>query len=78
MKSLMLCLDLLGASFFNPDMTMYFLDGYLAYNFNDKEALEEIMSTGETTTILLDRFNIKTMYNENKTLNRCCFTLGLY
>ncbi|NRY60037.1 hypothetical protein DZE40_001132 [Clostridium beijerinckii] len=30
----------------------------LAYNFNDREALEEIMSTGETSTMLVDRFNI--------------------
>ncbi|EKN41268.1 hypothetical protein CFSAN001627_14318, partial [Clostridium botulinum CFSAN001627] len=29
----------------------------LAYNFNDREALEEIMTTGETSTMLVDRFN---------------------
>lgn len=38
----------------------------IAYNFNDREALEEIMNTGETSTILVDRFNIHTMYSEKE------------
>jgi len=88
-------------SVFNPDMTMYFLDGYLAYNrypeemidnnvktdygkvnqlaynFNDKEALNEIMSTGETSTILVDRFNINTMYSEKENFKSLLFYLGM-
>lgn len=90
-----------GGSVFNPDMTMYFLDEYLAYNrypeemidnnvktdygkvnqlaynFNDKEALEEIMTTGETSTILVDRFNIHTMYSEKENFKSLLFYLGM-
>lgn len=88
-------------SVFNPDMAMYFLDGYLAYNrypkemidnnvktdygkvnqlaynFNDREALEEIMTTGETSTILVDRFNINTMYSEKENFKSLLFYLGM-
>jgi len=88
-------------SVFNPDMAMYFLDGYLAYNrypkemidnnvktdygkvnqlaynFNDREALEEIMATGETSTILVDRFNINTMYSEKENFKSLLFYLGM-
>lgn len=88
-------------SVFNPDMAMYFLDGYLAYNsypkemidnnvktdygrvnqlaynFNDREALEEIMSTGETSTILVDRFNIHTMYSQKENFKSLLFYLGM-
>ena len=88
-------------SVFNPDMAMYFLNRYLAYNrypkemidnnvktdygkvnqlaynFNDKEALKEIMSTGETTTILVDRFNIQTMYSEKENFKSLLFYLGM-
>lgn len=88
-------------SVFNPDMAMYFLDGYLAYdcypeemidnnvktdygkvnqlahNFNDNEALKEIMSTGETSTILVDRFNINTMYSEKENFKSLLFYLGM-
>ena len=88
-------------SVFNPDMAMYFLDGYLvynqypkqmidnnvktdygkvnqlAYNFNDKEALNEIMSTGETSTILVDRFNINTMYSVKENFKSLLFYLGM-
>ncbi|MBU3159839.1 ATP-binding protein [Clostridium frigoris] len=49
----------------------------LAYNFNDKEALNEIMSTGETTTILVDRFNIHTMYSEKENFKSLLFYLGM-
>lgn len=86
---------------FNPDMAMYFLDGYLAYerypkemidnnvktdygkvnqlayNFNDREALKEIMSDGETSTILVDRFNINTMYSEKENFKSLLFYLGM-
>ncbi|MCI2201463.1 ATP-binding protein [Clostridium sp.] len=86
---------------FNPDMAMYFLDGYLAYdrypkemidnnvktdygkvnqlayNFNDMEALKEIMSDGETSTILVDRFNINTMYSEKENFKSLLFYLGM-
>lgn len=88
-------------SVFNPDMTMYFLNRYLAYNrypaemidnnvktdygkvnqlafnFNDREALEEIMSTGETSTILVDRFNIQTMYSQKENFKSLLFYLGM-
>ncbi|MBZ9634571.1 ATP-binding protein [Clostridium sp. FP1] len=88
-------------SVFNPDMALYFLDGYLAYNrypeemidnnvktdygkvnqlaynFNDREALDEIMSTGETSTILVDRFNIHTMYSEKENFKSLLFYLGM-
>ena len=88
-------------SVFNPDMVLYFLDGYLAYNrypkemidnnvktdygkvnqlafnFNDREALEEIMSTGETSTILVDRFNIHTMYSQKENFKSLLFYLGM-
>ena len=88
-------------SVFNPDMALYFLDGYLAYNrypeemidnnvktdygkvnqlaynFNDKEALEEIMATGETSTMLVDRFNIHTMYSEKENFKSLLFYLGM-
>ncbi|MCB2306071.1 ATP-binding protein [Clostridium estertheticum] len=88
-------------SVFNPDMAMYFLNRYLAYNrypkemidnnvktdygrvnqlaynFNDKEALKEIMSTGETSTILVDRFNIQTMYSEKENFKSLLFYLGM-
>lgn len=88
-------------SVFNPDMALYFLDGYLAYNeypeemidnnvktdygkvnqlaynFNDREALEEIMSTGEISTILVDRFNIHTMYSDKENFKSLLFYLGM-
>ncbi|WP_315115529.1 AAA family ATPase [uncultured Clostridium sp.] len=88
-------------SVFNPDMSMYFLDNYLAYNeypkemidnnvktdygkvnqlaynFNDREALEEIMTTGETSTILVDRFNIHTMYSVKENFKSLLFYLGM-
>jgi hypothetical protein len=90
-----------GTSVFNPDMSMYFLDNYLAYdeypeemidnnvktdygkvnqlayNFNDKEALEEIMTTGETSTMLVDRFNIHTMYSVKENFKSLLFYLGM-
>lgn len=86
---------------FNPDMSMYFLNKYLAYNeypeemidnnvktdygkvnqlaynFNDREALEEIMSTGETSTMLVDRFNIHTMYSIKENFKSLLFYLGM-
>ncbi|MBW9151380.1 ATP-binding protein [Clostridium estertheticum] len=49
----------------------------LAYNFNDKEALKEIMSTGETSTILVDRFNIHTMYSDKENFKSLLFYLGM-
>ena len=49
----------------------------LAYNFNDKEALEEIMTTGETSTILVDRFNIHTMYSVKENFKSLLFYLGM-
>jgi len=49
----------------------------LSYNFNDKEALNEIMSTGETSTILVDRFNIQTMYSEKENFKSLLFYLGM-
>ncbi|OSB19229.1 hypothetical protein B2H94_09055 [Clostridium sporogenes] len=88
-------------SVFNPDMSMYFLNKYLAYNeypeemidnnvktdygkvnqlaynFNDREALEEIMSTGETSTMLVDRFNIHTMYSVKENFKSLLFYLGM-
>ncbi|WP_434282312.1 AAA family ATPase [Clostridium botulinum] len=88
-------------SVFNPDMSMYFLDSYLAYNeypkemidnnvktdygkvnqlaynFNDREALEEIMTTGETSTMLVDRFNIHTMYSVKENFKSLLFYLGM-
>ncbi|WP_297422367.1 ATP-binding protein [Clostridium sp.] len=90
-----------GKSVFNPDMSMYFLDNYLAYNeypeemidnnvktdygkvnqlaynFNDKEALEEIMMTGGTSTMLVDRFNIHTMYSVKENFKSLLFYLGM-
>lgn len=88
-------------SVFNPDMAMYFLDGFLeynrypkemidnnvktdyskvnqiAYNFNDKEALEKIMTAGETSTVLVDRFNSHTMYSEKENFKSLLFYLGM-
>ncbi|WP_142413848.1 ATP-binding protein [Hathewaya massiliensis] len=88
-------------SVFNPDMSMYFLNKYLAYNeypeemidnnvktdygkvnqlaynFNDREALEEIMTTGETSTMLVDRFNIHTMYSVKENFKSLLFYLGM-
>ncbi|ENK0837859.1 AAA family ATPase [Clostridium botulinum] len=88
-------------SIFNPDMSMYFLNKYLAYNaypeemidnnvktdygkvnqlaynFNDREALEEIMTTGETSTMLVDRFNIHTMYSVKENFKSLLFYLGM-
>ena len=49
----------------------------LAYNFNDREALEEIMSTGETSTMLVDRFNIHTMYSQKENFKSLLFYLGM-
>lgn len=49
----------------------------LAYNFNDKEALKEIMSDGETSTVLVDRFNIHTMYSEKENFKSLLFYLGM-
>ena len=49
----------------------------LAYNFNDTKVLEEIMSTGETSTILVDRFNIHTMYSEKENFKSLLFYLGM-
>ncbi|MFT8351590.1 AAA family ATPase [Clostridium saccharoperbutylacetonicum] len=90
-----------GKSVFNPDMSMYFLNKFLAYheypeemidnnvktdygkvnqlayNFNDKEALEEIMTTGETSTMLVDRFNIHTMYSIKENFKSLLFYLGM-
>lgn len=90
-----------GESVFNPDMSMYFLNKYLAYeeypeemidnnvktdygkvnqlayNFNDREALEEIMTTGETYTMLVDRFNIHTMYSIKENFKSLLFYLGM-
>ena len=90
-----------GQNIFNPDMSMYFLDNYLAYNeypeemidnnvktdygkvnqlafnFNDREALEEIMTTGETSTMLVDRFNIHKMYSVKENFKSLLFYLGM-
>ncbi|OFI05004.1 putative AAA-ATPase [Clostridium acetireducens DSM 10703] len=49
----------------------------LAYNFNDKEALEEIMTKGETSTMLVDRFNIHTMYSVKENFKSLLFYLGM-
>ncbi|WP_142413367.1 ATP-binding protein [Hathewaya massiliensis] len=49
----------------------------LAYNFNDKVALEEIMTKGETSTILVDRFNIHTMYSVSENFKSLLFYLGM-
>lgn len=49
----------------------------LAHNFNDDEALNEIMSTGETSTMLVDRFNINTMYSEKENFKSLLFYLGM-
>lgn len=88
-------------SVFNPDMSMYFLNKYLAYNeypeemidnnvktdygkvnqlaynFNDREALEEIITTGQTSTMLVDRFNIHTMYSVKENFKSLLFYLGM-
>ncbi|SQB36212.1 putative AAA-ATPase [Clostridium cochlearium] len=88
-------------SVFNPDMSMYFLNKYLAYNeypeemidnnvktdygkvnqlaynFNDTEGLEEIMTKGETSTMLVDRFNIHTMYSVKENFKSLLFYLGM-
>ena len=90
-----------GENVFNPDMSMYFLNKYLAYNeypeemidnnvktdygkvnqlaynFNDREALEEIMTTGETSTMLVDRFNVHTMYSIKENFKSLLFYLGM-
>ncbi|EPY2274751.1 AAA family ATPase [Clostridium sporogenes] len=49
----------------------------LAYNFNDREALEEIITTGETSTMLVDRFNIHTMYSVKENFKSLLFYLGM-
>jgi energy-converting hydrogenase A subunit M len=49
----------------------------LAYNFNDREALEEIMAAGETSTVLVDRFNINIMYSEKENFKSLLFYLGM-
>lgn len=49
----------------------------LTYNFNDREALEEIMTTGETSTMLVDRFNIHTMYSVKENFKSLLFYLGM-
>ncbi|WP_138206944.1 ATP-binding protein [Haloimpatiens lingqiaonensis] len=49
----------------------------LAYNFNDREALEEIMTTGEISTMLVDRFNIHTMYSVKENFKSLLFYLGM-
>lgn len=49
----------------------------LDYNFNDREALEEIMTTGETSTMLVDRFNIHTMYSVKENFKSLLFYLGM-
>ncbi|BDR63360.1 ATP-binding protein [Clostridium tetani] len=49
----------------------------LAYNFNDIEALEEIMTKGETSTMLVDRFNIHTMYSVKENFKSLLFYLGM-
>lgn len=49
----------------------------LAYNFNDKKALEEIMNTGETSTMLVDRFNIHAMYSVKENFKFLLFYLGM-
>ncbi|MCR1971916.1 ATP-binding protein [Clostridium cochlearium] len=49
----------------------------LAYNFNDREALQEIMTTGETSTMLVDRFNIHTMYSVSENFKSLLFYLGM-
>lgn len=49
----------------------------LAYNFNDKEALREIMTMGGTSTMLVDRFNIHTMYSVKENFKSLLFYLGM-
>lgn len=49
----------------------------LAYNFNDREALEEIMTIGETSTMLVDRFYIHTMYSVKENFKFLLFYLGM-
>ncbi|WP_035291694.1 ATP-binding protein [Clostridium sp. KNHs214] len=49
----------------------------LAYNFNDRGALEEIMNKGETSTMLVDRFNIHTMYSVSENFKSLLFYLGM-
>lgn len=49
----------------------------LAYNFNDRAALEEIMTKGETSTMLVDRFNIHTMYSVKENFKSLLFYLGM-
>ena len=49
----------------------------IAYNFNDRETLEEIMTKGETSTMLVDRFNIHTMYSVKENFKSLLFYLGM-
>jgi len=61
----------------NNVKTDYGKANQLAYNFNDREALEEIMTTGETSTMLVDRFNIHTMYSIKENFKSLLFYLGM-
>lgn len=49
----------------------------LAYNFNDREVLDKIMTKGEASTMLVDRFNIHTMYSIKENFKSLLFYLGM-
>lgn len=49
----------------------------LAFDFDDREALEEIMTIGETSTMLVDRFNIHKMYSIKENFKSLLFYLGM-
>lgn len=61
----------------NSVKTDYGKVNQLAFNFNDKEALEEIMTTGETSTMWVDRFNIHKMYSVKENFKSLFFYLGM-
>lgn len=61
----------------NNVKTDYSRVNQLALNFKDSETLETIMTRGQISTVLVERFNISTMYSKKENFASLLFYLGM-
>lgn len=61
----------------NNVKTDYSRVNQLALNFKDSETLETIMTQGQISTVLVERFNLSTMYSKKENFASLLFYLGM-
>jgi hypothetical protein len=61
----------------NNVKTDYSRVNQLALNFKDSETLETIMTRGQISTVLVERFNLSTMYSKKENFASLLFYLGM-